>query len=551
LGEAGKYNERLLGNVAPNALHNSGHVFDPPKCHPGTRVAVIQAIMDWLAGVGEDTRAKGVTWLTGGAGAGKSAIGRTVCERCAEEGALLASFFFGSNDATRNHSKALVATIAYQICAANPAIRKVVSDFIDNDPHIFNKSLQAQFVFLVVEPLLAFYASAPRSLPRLIVIDGLDECVDPAGQRDILETITYLITTYPHSPIRFLVCSRPESSIKNVIHSVRMNAVVFTISLSDDDAANEDIEIYLRDTFSAIREGHIFKHLLPDSWPTEDHISELVSKSSGQLIYASTVIRYIESLDDMPHQRLEVILGLRPPHGELPFAQLDALYTHVLTTTKDPPKAAKILAFIARYPKTIIPFIARYLELEDEEVEIILSQLAAIVHRKRYSDSDVYDGLSLLHKSFEDFLSDPSRSKELYVSFPDANASDILRSIQIFSGKPFLLEFRLFLYIGAYVRPVSIEPSDHCRFHYDWFAHFGHSPFAYYANTYADILECEGCFPNSSNSPRADVIIAVLKFPIESFSNELFSRHKYFCAEFQFTHCLFKIVFQLVSLASR
>jgi len=426
-------------HVAPNALHDSGHVFDPPKCHPGTRVAVIQAIMDWLAGVNEDTRGKGVTWLTGGAGAGKSAIGRSVCERCAEEGTLLASFFFSSSDATRHHSKTLVPTIAYQICPIDPSIRKAVSDFIYNDPHIFSKSLRMQFVSLVVEPLLSLYTSRAQTLRRLIVIDGLDECVDKSSQRDILETIAYLITTYPQLPIRFLVCSRLEPNIKNVIHSFRMNSTVFTISLSDDYyAASEDIEIYLRDHFNAIRQGHIFNHLLPDSWPTEDHIYELVSKSSGQFIYASTVIQYIESLDDMPHQRLEVILGLRPPHGDLPFVQLDALYTHVLTTTKDPPRAAKILAFIARYPGTIIPFIARYLELEDEEVEIILSQLAAIIHRERLSDSDVYGQFSLLHKSFEDFLSDPSRSKELYVSFPDANASDILRSIQIFSGKPFL-----------------------------------------------------------------------------------------------------------------
>ena len=540
-----------MEHVAPNALHDSGHVFDPPKCHPGTRVAVIQAIMDWLAGVHEDTHDKGVTWLTGGAGAGKSAIGRTVCERCAEEGTLLASFFFSSSDATRNHSKTLVQTIAYQICPIDPSMRKAVSDLIDNDPHIFSKSLRAQLVSLVVEPLLSLYDSGPQTLRRLIIIDGLDECVDKSSQRDILETIADLITTYPQLPIRFLVCSRPESNIENVVHGFRMSAVVSTISLSNDYAAREDIERYLRDNFNTIRQGHTFKRSIPSSWPSETDISILIDKSSGQFLYASTVIRYIESLDDMPHQRLEVILGLRPPHGELPFAQLDALYTHILTTTKDPPKAAKILAFIARYPGTYIPFIAKYSELEDEEVEIILSRLAAIIRRRRYLCSDVYDQFFLLHKSCNDFLSDPSRSKELYVSFPDAVASDILRSIQIFSGKPFLLEFRLFLYIGAYVRPVSIEPSDHCRFHYDWFAHFGHSPFAYYANTYADILECEGCFPNSSNSPRADVIIAVLKFPIESFSNELFSRHKYFCAEFQFTHCLFKIVFQLVSLASR
>jgi len=70
--------ERLQEAVAPNALHDSGHVVDPPKCYPSTRVAVIQTILDWAAGSQEETRIKYITWLNGAAGAGKSAIGRTV-----------------------------------------------------------------------------------------------------------------------------------------------------------------------------------------------------------------------------------------------------------------------------------------------------------------------------------------------------------------------------------------------------------------------------------------------------------------------------------------
>ena len=450
-GPTEKYYERLLGNVVPNALHDSGHVFDPPKCHPGTRVKIIQAIMDWLAGADEDTRRKGVNWLTGGAGAGKSAIGRSICERCAQEGSLLGGFFFSWQDGTRNHSKYLAATIAFQACTIHPTIKEALSNAIEKDLLIFSKSLRTQLVSLVIEPLLSFYANGTHTLPCLIVIDGLDECVDKSGQRDILETIAYLITTYPDSPIRFLVCSRPEPNIKNVIHAVKMYETVFTIMLDDDYQSDQDIELYLSDNFNAIQQDHIFKHSLTDSWPGKDNLRKLVRKSSGQFIYASTVMKYIQSADDMPHRRLQVVLGLRPPHGDLPFAQLDALYTHMLTMMHDPPKATRVLAFVAMYPEMCVPVIARYLELENEEVEILLSKLAAIIRRRHHFCSD---GFSLLHKSFEDFLFDQSRSKDLYVNFFDRQTSTVIRSLQIFSGKPLLRQCPLLLYTGAYVCPV-------------------------------------------------------------------------------------------------
>jgi len=420
--------------VAPNALHNSGHLFDPPKCHPGTRVAVIQAIMDWVAGANEATRDKGVNWLTGAAGAGKSAIGRSVCERCTQEGTLLASFFFGSTDGTRNHSKHLAATIAYQICAISPSIRKAVSDYIEYDPLIFNKSMRTQFVSLVMDPLSSCYANRLQILPRLIVIDGIDECLDVSSQRDILETITYL-TTYSYFPFCFLVCSRPESNIKNVMHGVQMSAAVFKIFLGDEYHPDEDIGLYLHDQFNLIREGHIFKSSLPVSWPSEENIRELIHKSSGQFVYASTAVRYTQSPRHVPHQRLDALLGLRPPFKDLPFAELDALYTHLLKMTDDSSLTVRILAFPAMYHKQCTYDIAKYLEIEDVEVEVVLSDLAAIVQMApELEENNNLAHVSLLHKSFEDFLFDQHRSKDLHMYFAETRAWHILRSLQIFSG---------------------------------------------------------------------------------------------------------------------
>ncbi|KDR76677.1 hypothetical protein GALMADRAFT_21178, partial [Galerina marginata CBS 339.88] len=72
--------------------HNSSERFDPPKCYPNTRLAVLAKLMDWIIGkVGWEGY---FMWLYGPAGAGKSAIAQTIAEMCQSNNTLLASFFF-------------------------------------------------------------------------------------------------------------------------------------------------------------------------------------------------------------------------------------------------------------------------------------------------------------------------------------------------------------------------------------------------------------------------------------------------------------------------
>ncbi|KAF9556891.1 hypothetical protein CPC08DRAFT_640967, partial [Agrocybe pediades] len=145
----------LLQNVAPAATHDSIDVVDSPKCHPGTRVAIIRSIIDWADGVADEKiNQKSIIWLNGGAGAGKSAIARSVASRWDMEGLLLGSFFFAAGDATRNHVGGLVATLCYQMCRILPEFRHIVLPLIANDPLIFNdRSISSQLTTLVINPL--------------------------------------------------------------------------------------------------------------------------------------------------------------------------------------------------------------------------------------------------------------------------------------------------------------------------------------------------------------------------------------------------------------
>jgi Mrp family chromosome partitioning ATPase len=112
--------DRLQEAVAHTAFHNAGERFDPPRCHPNTRVAVLDKIEKWALRMDPDTSDTSILWLSGAAGAGKSAIAQNLAEHFHSKGLLIASFFFGRSDSTRNHARSLVSTMVYQLYSLLP-----------------------------------------------------------------------------------------------------------------------------------------------------------------------------------------------------------------------------------------------------------------------------------------------------------------------------------------------------------------------------------------------------------------------------------------------
>ena len=118
-----------------------------------------------------------VTWLHGPAGAGKSAIARSLAESLDAEGLLAGSFFFFRTDSRRNSEKSFVMTLAYQIARSMPVALGFIAKAVEDDPTICSRSLQTQFEMLIVDPV-AQISTSEAFLPKLVVIDGLNECAD-------------------------------------------------------------------------------------------------------------------------------------------------------------------------------------------------------------------------------------------------------------------------------------------------------------------------------------------------------------------------------------
>ncbi|KAF8888139.1 hypothetical protein CPB84DRAFT_1945395 [Gymnopilus junonius] len=259
--------ERLLQAASPSAFHNSGERFDPPRCHPKTRLKVLEDISKWVDGTNDHH--KSVMWVNGGAGVGKSAIAQTIAERLAEDGRLLASYFFSRTDPSRNNINNLVASIAYQGILYVPQIKEHIINAVEQNPLVFRLSLEAQFTSLITIPFRDLNRLEPISSttsPWIIVLDGLDECQDHRAQIEVLNAIASSLRNSA-GPFALLILSRHEKDLSMAFSSGPMAQLYNSVKL-DDIYADDDIRFFLEDQFEELRKSHPLKTHLPSPWPT-------------------------------------------------------------------------------------------------------------------------------------------------------------------------------------------------------------------------------------------------------------------------------------------
>ena len=405
----------LKDNVATGAFHNSNERFDPPKCYPNTRTAILDEIMNWVENSQSTSSSIPIMWLYGPAGAGKSAIVQTITEKCNALRWLAASFFFCRTAAGRNDEKCLIPTISYQLSLFIPGFRSLIEKEVEADPLIFSRSLEAQMRTLITIPLLKAFRSQPeRSSPMVITIDGLDECHGDVAQRSILEVLFSALNEQGHL-FCCLIASRPEQAIRQTFNRKHFRDASCRLVLDDSYSSEADIRHFLQSRCNEIKENHSLRTLIPDSWPLQADIEILVRKSSGQFIYASTAIKYVDSPKHRPHDRLNIVLGISSSGSDTPFAQLDALYKQILSSVDNLHRVLQILGALVLI--RLGPFSPRGLEillsLQEGDVSLALSDLHSILY---VPEPPKQGGVRMLHASLSDFLFDRLRAGELFIS---------------------------------------------------------------------------------------------------------------------------------------
>ena len=296
------------------------------------------------------------------------------------------------------------------------------------NPTLHTKSMDVQLRTLIVD---AFECLS--RLPQcfyLVIIDGLDECNDKATQQSILRLLCETITVH-NLPLRFLIGSRPESHIRAIFDQESLYTITHRVVLDETFNPGRDIRVFLQDGFAKIcTENSILSHV-KRPWPSEGVIDLLVQRSSGQFIYAATVLKFVGADLCSPTKQLALVMKPDPTA----FSDLDQLYTQILSVYPSAMNIVKVLGIISASHGSLAEAIEDIFGMEEGELKLVLRGVLSLMKdgdRECLNKGVIsYAIPHFAHASFSDYLFDSSRSGPFHVNRQEYENQLTIRSFAL------------------------------------------------------------------------------------------------------------------------
>ena len=274
--------------------------------------------------------------------------------------------------------------------------------------------MDVQLQTLIVD---AFRCLSP--LPQhsyLVIIDGLDECHDKATQQSILRLLCETITIHK-LPLRFLIGSRPESHIRVSFDQESLYTITHRVVLDDTFNPGRDIRVFLQDGFAKICAENAIPSHVERPWPSEGIIDLLVQRSSGQFIYAATVLKFVGADFCSPTKQLALVLKPDP----MAFSDLDQLYTQILSVYPSTVNIVEVLGIIIAFQvdgNNLPEVIEDILGMEEGELKLVLRGLSSLMDLEfgNFEKKECYAIPHFAHASFSDYLFNSNRSGPFHVN---------------------------------------------------------------------------------------------------------------------------------------
>ena len=376
-------------------------------------MSLLEEIVEWFS----RTESHQVFWLNGLAGTGKTTVTRTIAELAARQGILGASFFCSRDSSERSDYNLIFPTIAFQLAEGDTRVAVKISDAVIDNLDISSMRPEEQLKTLILQPLRE---RGSAHIPLLIVIDGLDECHDPAAAEKILLSLSRN-GAFSLPFLKVLVTSRPISSARAAFKDDSLSSLSHVVALHELDTTDvdEDIRLFINVRLQeGARQPDRFD--VPPDWPPPSLVDKLVRKSASLFIFASTACQYITAPGGDLEERLEEIASLPTSNYERHLG-IDALYKRVFDVALQRFPDDRTIIRCRSIVGTIILLqnpvsvedLATLLDLRTSVVRSILSELRSLL----IVPDEPHGVVRPFHISLHDFLSDRQRCPEnLYIN---------------------------------------------------------------------------------------------------------------------------------------
>ena len=377
---------------------------DRKGCLKGTREDVLNEVELWT----EDFDKSPIFWLNGLAGMGKSTIAQTVSERMFADGSLGASFFCSRGFEDRSDLRFIFPTLAFQLAHKYPDFRTSLIPLLQSNSDILHESLQEQMQKFLVGPLQS------AAISTVIVIDALDECKDEDPESAILLILGQSVSRIPG--VKFFITSRPEVHIVSGFRHLLLEALteVFVLHNVEPCTINSDIRHFFKHELSKLSQkcGGI------EGWPTDEQLDSLCRRAAGFFVYAVATMNFIDHKFKDPSDRLNTIM--QSPESTShearvklkAYTSLDSLYMSIFQAAfneNDAEDNAMVRSVLSTVVLAANPLsqaaITTLTGFRSNHVQSLLKLIQSLLILPKDPD----DPVRPFHKSFPDFITDPTR----------------------------------------------------------------------------------------------------------------------------------------------
>ena len=275
------------------------------------------------------------------------------------------------------------------------------------------------------------------SISTVIVIDALDECKDEETTSTILSVLGRFVSEVPK--VKFFITGRPEPRIQKGFRlPLLVDATdIFVLHEVELGRVNSDIRRFFEHKFSELAHD---RHAL-DGWPTKGRLDLLCERAAGLFVYAVATVKFLDHKNKDPKRQLDLLL--QSPESTVregktkitPNTTLDLLYMSILQEAfddddpEDDSEARSVLGAVILATNPLSPStIAILLGLQATDVFPLLSSVHSLLNLQ-----DINSPVQPFHKSFPDFITDPTRctNKRFWISPPDHHLGLLLSCLEL------------------------------------------------------------------------------------------------------------------------